>query len=218
MKTRTTAFGLSILFVVFVVFVLLPSAAIDARAEGPTTTSPPPPPAQPKIQWHRDAKDPRWVQGEVTVDATPDAVFARVERVGVWPQFLSDVLRVKVLEHPPGGSHWKIELETRTLGHGMLGYDVDVGPGRTLKLYTNRLGVKAVAQTLVRPAGGASQTNVVYSFFIELSGLPSLLISEKELHEKQEHMVAVTLADVAKAFPTKPPAAPPPAPPPPATP
>jgi hypothetical protein len=163
--------------------------------------------------WRRDPKDPRWVQGEVTVDASPDAVFARVERVDAWPHFLTDVLRLRVLEHRPGASHWKIELETRTLGHGMLGYDVEVGPGRALKLYTNRLGVKAVAHTLVRPVG-TSQANVVYSFFLELSGLPSLLISDKELRQKQEHMVAVTLADVARAFPPKPVAVAPPANPP----
>jgi hypothetical protein len=83
----------------------------------------------------------------------------------------------------------------------MLGYEVDSDPARTLVLKTNRMGVSVVAQTLVRPGPTPDQANVVYSFFIELSGLPSLLISEKSLHEKQEHMVDVTLNDIGRAFP-----------------
>jgi len=161
------------------------------------------------VRWSRVASDPRWVQGDVTVNAPPDMVWARLARVDEWPQTLTDIERLKVLDRQPderGHTRWKIELETRTLGHGMLGYEVDSDPARTLMLKTNRMGVSVVAQTLVRPGPTPHQANVVYSFFIELSGLPSLLISEKSLHEKQEHMVDVTLSDIGRAFPKPAPA------------
>jgi hypothetical protein len=162
------------------------------------------------VRWHRDASDPRWVQGDVTVNAPPDVVWARLASVDDWTHTLTDVASLKVLDRRTddrGHTRWKIELETRTLGHGMLGYEVDSDPARSLLLSTDRMGVRAVAQTLVRSGPTPNQSNVVYSLFIELSWLPSLLISEKSLRQKQEHMVDVTLGDIGRAFP-KPAAAP----------
>ncbi|HEY3593157.1 MAG TPA: SRPBCC family protein, partial [Polyangiaceae bacterium] len=151
----------------------------------------------------RDGKDPRWVQGDVTVTATPDVVWARLARIDEWPRTLTDIAAVKVLERHPGDDghvRWKIELETRTLGHGMLGYDVDCDPTRALLLSTDHLGVRVAAQTIVRNGPSPETANVVYNFFITLSGLPSLLISEHSLREKQDHMIDVTLADIERAF------------------
>jgi hypothetical protein len=154
-------------------------------------------------QWHHDPSDPRWVQGDVTVDAPPDVVWARLARVDDWTHTLTDVADLKVLDRRTddhGHTRWKIELETRTLDHGMLGYEVDSDPARSLLLTTDRMGVHAVAQTLVRAGPTPGQSNVVYSFFIRLSGLPSLLLSEGTLRQKQEHMVDVTLRDIGRAF------------------
>lgn len=159
--------------------------------------------AQATVRWHRDASDPRWVQGDVTVDAPPDVVWARLARVDDWTHTLTDVASLKVLDrrtNDQGHTRWKIELETRTLDHGMLGYEVDSDPAGSLLLSTNRMGVHAVAQTLVRSGPTPNQSNVVYSFFIYLSGLPSLLISESSLRRKQEHMVDVTLGDIGRVF------------------
>jgi hypothetical protein len=152
----------------------------------------------PPVRAHRDAKDPRWVWGSVTVDAPPDQVWARFERVDSWPQILTDIERMRVDEH--SGPHWAIELETRTLGHGMLGYDVDTSLERVIKLSTDRLGVHALAYTRVYPGPTPAQSYVSYSLFLALKGLPSLLISDRSLREKQDHMVAVTLADIQRAF------------------
>jgi hypothetical protein len=178
-------------------------SAADGFALADGTTAP-----ATTVAWHRDKKDPRWVQGTVTVDSPPDVVWARIQRVDAWPSLLSDVNRMRVTEHKDKDSHWKIELETKTLPYGMLGYDVDTsGPGRTGKLYTDRLGVKVVAQTDILPGPTPSQSVIVYSFFIEVSGIPKMLISEQELHKKQEHMVAVTLDDFEKNFKPRPAAA-----------
>jgi hypothetical protein len=158
----------------------------------------------PSVRWHRDANDPRWVQGDVTVNAPPDAVWARLARVEEWPRTLTDVASIKVLDRRTddrGHTLWKIELETVTLDHGMLGYEVDSDPARSLLLSTDRMGVRAMAQTLVRPGPTPAQSNVVYSFFLRLSGIPSLLISDSSLRKKQEHMVDVTLGDIVRAFP-----------------
>jgi hypothetical protein len=153
--------------------------------------------------WRHDPSDPRWVQGDVTVDAPPDVVWARLSRVDDWTHTLTDVADLKVLDRrvdEHGHTRWKIELETRTLDHGMLGYEVDSDPAQSLMLSTDRMGVHAVAQTLVRAGPTPGQSNVVYSFFIRLSGLPSLLLSESTLRQKQEHMVDVTLRDIGRAF------------------
>jgi uncharacterized membrane protein len=154
-------------------------------------------PASP-VKWHRDTKDPRWVQGQVTVDAAPDVVWARMQRVHAWPTMLTDINRMRVTEHKD--SRWKIELETRTIPYGMLGYDVELLDTRQVKVWTDRLGVKVSAQTDVQPGPTPKQSIVTYSFFIEVSGIPKLLISAEELRAKQEHMVQVTLEDFYRAF------------------
>ena len=148
------------------------------------------------IPAHRDAKDPRWVFGSVVVNAPPDEVWARFERVDTWPQMLTDIARMKVVDHRD--AHWGIELETRTLGHGMLGYDVETSPSRVIKLSTDKLGVHALAYTRIHPGPRAGQSLVSYSLYLQLNGAPSLLISDKSLREKQDHMVAVTLADIGR--------------------
>jgi hypothetical protein len=105
---------------------------------------------------------------------------------------------MRVVDHR--GTHWGIELETRTLGHGMLGYDVETSPDHVIKLSTDRLGVHAMAYTRIHPGPTSDTSLVSYSLFLQLKGLPSLLISEKSLREKQDHMVAVTLADISRTF------------------
>jgi hypothetical protein len=82
----------------------------------------------------------------------------------------------------------------------MLGYDVETSPERVIKLSTDRLGVHAMAYTRIHPGPTPGQSNVSYSLFLELKGLPSLLISDDSLREKQNHMVAVTLADIRRGF------------------
>jgi hypothetical protein len=169
------------------------TAALADGVTAPATT----------VSWHRDKKDPRWVQGTVIVDSAPDVVWARIQKVDAWPSMLSDVNRMRVLEHKD--THWKIELETKTIPYGMLGYDVDTsGPGKTGKLYTDRLGVRVVAQTDIMPGPTPSQSFIVYSFFIETSGIPHMLMSDEDLHKKQEHMVAVTLDDFERTFKQRP--------------
>ena len=160
----------------------------DARADSPAPYT-----------VHRDAKDPRWVQGEVTVDAAPDAVFATMAQVDAWPKTLTDISRLKVVSHK--GDHWEVELESRTIPAGMLAYDVAVTPAnRSLRLYTNRNGVYTIAQTDVKPGATAGQSKITYSLLITVSGIPSLLISEKSLRSKQEHMVDQTVGDLYRAF------------------
>ncbi len=147
---------------------------------------------------HRDEKDPRWVLGTVTVDAPTDEVWSRFQQVQSWPTMLSDIARLKVEGHRE--NHWDIKLETKTLGHGMLGYDVDASSDRVIRLKTDTLGVHALAVTRILPGPTAKQTNVSYALFLELKGVPGLLISNESLRGKQDHMVSVSLADIRRTF------------------
>jgi hypothetical protein len=164
-----------------------PAARADARPYS----------AQP-VPAHRYAQDPRWVFGSVVVDAPPDEVWARFQHVESWPRMLSDIARMRVIDHR--GAHWSIELETRTLGHGMLGYDVTASPERVIELATDRLGVHAMAYTRIHPGPTSTTSLVSYSLVLDVKGLPSVLISKSSLREKQDHMVAVTLADIRRTF------------------
>jgi len=160
-----------------------PAAGVSPRAAGAA---------------HRDEKDPRWVWGTVTVDTPQDEVWSRFQQVQSWPALLSDIARLQVTDHRD--NHWDIKLETKTLGHGMLGYAVDASPDHVIRLKTDTLGVHALAVTRVLPGPTAKQTNVSYALFLELKGAPSLLISQQTLRQKQDHMVSVSLADIGRSF------------------
>lgn len=143
--------------------------------------------------------DPHWVQGQVIVNAPPDVVLARLERVDTWPQILTDISQVEVVDHKD--DHWHIKLETRTLGRGMLPSQVMIQrPERRVVFWGNDTGVSSAAYTTVRNGPTPNQSNVVYSFYIQISGIAHLIISESSLREKQEHMVQVTLEDIRRAY------------------
>jgi hypothetical protein len=155
--------------------------------------------SSPPVATWRLPNDKRWIQGQVTVDAPPDVVWKRLERVDTWPQLLTDIANFRVTDHD--GSRWKIELETRTLGHGMLPYTVEFGEeNRQLRLAARETGVAIVAYMLVRDGGRPQASNIVYSMYIELSGVPKLLIGDATLRNKQQHMVDVTLGDIWRLY------------------
>jgi hypothetical protein len=155
--------------------------------------------AAPTPQVSRVQSDPRWIQGHVVVGAPPDVVFARLTQVDQWQSLFTDIAKMKVKSR--SAEHWTIELETRTLGHGTLPYKVDIGPGRHLRFWTNGRGVRADGETFVREGPTASQSEVTYQLFIDLSGIPALAVPERVLRPKQEHMVVTQLADLGRAFP-----------------
>jgi uncharacterized membrane protein len=169
------------------VLVLAASTSSEAREQAKTP---------PVVMEH--VADPHWVQGQVTIAASPEVVWSALQKVDAWPQLLTDVERLEVRQHD--GSHWEIELETRTLEHGMLGYHVELGPGRLVRFWRDGMGVAVSAFLRVRDGRTKDECNVIYTLAIHLSGIPRLLISDASLHEKQSHMVEVTLADLHRAF------------------
>ncbi len=133
------------------------------------------------------------------MNAPPDVVLSRLEHVETWPQILSDIAQIEVVDHKD--DHWNIKLETRTLGHGMLPSQVMIQrPERRVVFWGKDTGVQSAAYTTVRSGPNPNQSNVVYSFYIEISGIAHLVISESTLREKQEHMVQVTLEDIRRAY------------------
>lgn len=142
--------------------------------------------------------DTRWVQGQVTVAAPPEVVWARLQDVAAWKTLMSDIKRLEVKQRR--GTRWEVALETRTLPQGALDYHVDVGPSRSVRLWRTGSGVAVQGITMVRPGPTAGESNVVYSLYIRLGGVPSILISERSLREKQLHMVTTTLGDLRRAF------------------
>src|SRR5690242_19786680 len=87
-----------------VALALVTSSGTSMGDEGSAAASSPP-----VTSW-RLPNDARWIQGQVNVDAPPDVVWSRLERVDTWPQLLSDIARFRVTDRQ--GSTWKIELET----------------------------------------------------------------------------------------------------------
>ncbi len=153
------------------------------------------PPGSVKIV--RDANDPRWVHGTVTISATPDAIMARLSRVDQWPQFLSDIKWMKVVEHE--GGHWHVKLETRTMDCGSHDYHLDVSK-RSVQLRIDAVGINAQGLIAVRAGDDAGKSVATFSMFAETTGIVGLLIPEKTLRARQEKMVRRDLEDLSKLF------------------
>jgi hypothetical protein len=150
------------------------------------------------ITWGRDKKDPRWVQGQVTVSATPDAVWGRIQRVDDWPSMFSDIKWIKVIERSP--THWRLRLESKTMTCGSHEYHVRFDPNRTGRVIIDAPGTSSVAYFRVLDGPTATEAVVVYSLFIEVHGIASWFVSERTAREKQEQMVERYLRDIGRVF------------------
>jgi hypothetical protein len=148
--------------------------------------------------WARDSKDPRWVQGQVSVTAAPDAVWERLQRVPDWPQIFTDIKTMRILERGPNA--FRIRLETVTFDCGAHDYNVTLESLRTAKLGINAPGVTALAYMRVLDGAAEGSSRVIYSLFLEARGIAAWFHTEKELRAKQESMVVRYLADLDRTF------------------
>lgn len=145
----------------------------------------------------RDAKDPRWVHGTVTVSATPDAVMQRLSRIDQWPQFLSDIKSMKVVQH--NGDDWHVKLETRTMDCGAHDYYLKVKK-RGIGLKIDATGIDAYGAIAVRASNETGKSVASFSMFADTTGVIGWLIPTKTLRARQEKMVVRDLEDLAKSF------------------
>lgn len=152
----------------------------------------------PGITWAHDRTDPHWVQGQVNVNASPDAVWARVADVPNWPKLLTDIKWLKVLDK--GKDRWRVKLETRTFECGAHEYKVMLLGGRALTFEIDAPGIDSKARVVVRPGASPSQANIVYSLYVRATGIMGWFISEKQLRGRQEAMVIRALTDIQRTF------------------
>ena len=113
------------------------------------------------LTWARDAKDPRWVQGQVLIATPPDVVWERLQRVPEWPQMFTDIKTMRILER--NAAHYRVRLETRTLDCGAHDYDIRLEAPRTAKLWIDAPGVTALAYMRVLNGTEEGSSRVVYS-------------------------------------------------------
>jgi hypothetical protein len=148
--------------------------------------------------WTHDAKDPRWVQGQVTAHATMDAVWAKLQRVPEWPQMFTDIKTMNIVER--GTDHWRVKLETRTFDCGAHEYHVRFDSPRTARLWIDAPGVTALAYMRVLEGGAPEASRVVYSLFLEARGIAAWFHTKEDLRRKQERMVVQYLSDLERLF------------------
>lgn len=151
----------------------------------------------------RDARDPRWLRGEVLVDASPAQVLERVARVDRWSELFSDVRSVKVVKR--SAEHWHVRLDTRTMDCGEHDYHITFSPGERLDLRIDAPGINAHGSLSAHSTGKAAQSTVKFELFIDTKGFMGWFIPERTLRKRQERMVRGDLEDLASSF-TVPPA------------
>lgn len=148
--------------------------------------------------WSRDAKDPGWVQGQVTANASPDAVWTKLQRVPEWPQMFTDIKSMTIVER--GTDHWRVKLETRSFDCGAHEYHVRFDAPCTARLWIDAPGVTAIAYMRVLEGAVPDAARVVYSLFLEAHGVAAWFHTKDDLRRKQEQMVVQYLADLERLF------------------
>ncbi len=151
-----------------------------------------------RAQILRDAKDPRWINGTISVSARPDQIKARIARLAEWPKFLSDIKSLKVIEH--SGKRWHTKIETRTMDCGAHDYYIDVAADGSVTLVIDATGINANGRISAKPSAREGQSVARFSLFVETSGVIGWFIPESTLRARQERMVRRDLEDIAKAF------------------
>lgn len=154
-----------------------------------------------RAQITRDAKDPRWIHGTISVSAPADQIKARVARVAEWPKLLSDIKSLKVIEH--SGKRWHVKIETRTMDCGAHDYYIDVAADGNVTLVIDATGINANGRIAAKPSEHEGQSVARFSLFVETSGVIGWFIPESTLRARQERMVRRDLEDIAKAFATR---------------
>lgn len=147
----------------------------------------------------RDAKDPRWLHGTISVSAPPDTVMTRLARVAEWPKLLSDIKSLRVVDHD--GKRWHAKIETWTMNCGAHDYTIDVTHDG-VRLSIDATGIHANGRIRIEPGAQDSRSTARFSLFVETSGIVGWFIPESTLRARQETMVRRDLEDIAKAFAT----------------
>lgn len=176
--------------------ILYAGAAVALGLAFTTATNAAEPPNRAKIA--RDAKDPRWLHGTITIAAPANQVFDRLARVNEWNQVFSDIKRLKVIKHD--GEHWLVELETRTMDCGAHDYHLYVQANRRVKLVFDAPGVNAHGFIEAKQGEREGESSARFTLFVEATGVIGWFIPESTLRARQESMVRHDLGDLARSF------------------
>jgi hypothetical protein len=117
-----------------------------------------------RAQITRDAKDPRWITGTISVSAPADQVQARVACIAEWPNLLSDIETLRVIER--SGKRWHVKIETRTMKCGAHDYIIDVAGDGSVELVIDATGINAngrIAFKALRAKANRSRASTSWS-------------------------------------------------------
>jgi Polyketide cyclase / dehydrase and lipid transport len=151
-------------------------------------------------RWQRDRRDPRWVQGQVDLAASPDVVWQRVADVRAWPSLFSDIESLSVESMSSDRTRWVVRFQSKTLGHGPQYYFVSLDPEkRAGRMVIHAPAVRAAAFASIAPLGDV-RSRATYAAFAERHGLFGWFLSEQDLRVRQERLMERTLDDLQSAF------------------
>ncbi len=144
--------------------------------------------------------DHHTTEGEVTVDATPDQVYAFATDYAHWEQQYSDAHDVKV---EPGATreHARVWFDSRAIGHRVL-VELDNVPGRTIRFRGIKGPPGGVAHGEYRfePVDGGKRTRIVADLYLDIQGPVGWFVSDARTRKIREAKLRADLADTVRYF------------------
>jgi hypothetical protein len=148
------------------------------------------------VNVQRSSKDPRWVEGAVSVPVSPGVAWAKLSAVKDWATIFHDITSLKVRKQVEG--RWELSVVSSILGGHAHNYEVELVGSNQIKLKMNLTGVDVRGSFKLAPEG-ENKTSARFELFAATTGVAGWFVSEKTLRQKQETLVASYLQDFAKA-------------------
>jgi uncharacterized membrane protein len=142
----------------------------------------------------------------VIVDASPAQIYQLVTDYARWPQILHDIESVKV--EAGGRSDAKVRFRSAALGHEVA-VKFDNVENREIRFHSVDAppGARAFGTYILEPIDGGTRTKVIASFYLDVHGFASLLMSNTKLRAMRQNKLRADMSDVAARFASRPQAA-----------
>ena len=139
----------------------------------------------------------------VDVDASPAEVYALVTDYAKWTTVLSDVASAKV--ERGGRRDARVRFKSRIFEHTVT-VQFDNAPDQAIRFtgVDGPPGGRAGGTYVLQPLDGGKRTHVIASLYLDVVGIPSLVVRDSTIRQMRESKLRADMTDVMRVLTSHP--------------
>ncbi len=136
-----------------------------------------------------------WTEATVTVDATPEQVYALATDYANWRQTFSDIRSVTV--ESGGRDDARVRFTSRTLEHTVV-VKFDNLPDRALRFVGVKgpPGGRAKGEYVLEPVDGGKRTRITGRLMLDVVGIPAIFVRDSTVRSMRQAKLRRDLGDL----------------------